>query len=46
MSIRMTVMMDENLIKKVREIQAKKLRESTGSVSFSGVLNELLAKKL
>ena len=39
MSIRITVVLDEEIVKKVRVIQAKLLRGSIKSVSFSYVLN-------
>jgi len=39
-------MIDEGLLKKLHEIQAKKIQESSVSVSFSSVLNELLRKSL
>jgi len=39
-------MIDEELLKKLHNIQAKKNQESTVSVSFSSVLNEVLRKSL
>ncbi len=42
MSERITVMIDEDLVKKIRNRQAKKIRETASSVSFSSVLNEML----
>lgn len=38
MAHKITIMLDEDLIKKVKNIQAKQLKNSTGSVSFSQVL--------
>ena len=39
---RITVMLDDDLIKKLREIQAKQIRETQKAISFSKVLNEYL----
>ncbi len=39
-------MLDEDLLKKVHEIQAKQIRTSSQSVSFSRILNEVLRKNL
>ncbi|MCH9042028.1 MAG: hypothetical protein QQN62_07775 [Nitrosopumilus sp.] len=41
---RITVMLDDTILKKLREKQAKLIRESTNSVSFSRVLNDTLRK--
>ncbi len=41
---RFTIMLDEDILKKLYEIQAKKIRESSKSVSFSSVVNEILGK--
>lgn len=46
MAQRVTIMLDDDLAKKLHEIQAKKIKESTKSVSFSAVLNETLRKKI
>lgn len=46
MAKRITIVMDDDLVKKLHEIQAKKIRESSKSVSFSAVLNECLASEL
>jgi len=46
MAKRVTIMIDEELLKKLHDIQAKKIKETTESVSFSGVLNETLRKSL
>lgn len=43
---RITIMLDEDLLKKLHEIQAKQIRQSTKSVSFSRVLNEAVRKSL
>ena len=39
MGKRITVVLDDDLIKKLHEIQAKLIRESEKSISFSHVLN-------
>ena len=46
MTRRTTVMIDDDLVKKLRERQAKLIKESTNSVSFSKVLNEVIRKGL
>lgn len=46
MAKRVTIMLDEDLVKKLHEIQAKKIKETSESVSFSGILNETLRKNL
>ena len=38
--------MDDDLLKKLHELQAKQIKESSESVSFSRVLNEELRKSL
>jgi len=43
---RVTIMLDDDLHTKLRKIQADKLKNATGSVSFSQVLNETLKKGL
>ncbi|MGD8431445.1 MAG: hypothetical protein PVG23_02605 [Nitrosopumilaceae archaeon] len=45
-SKRITIMLDEDLIKKLREIQARQIKEHSESISFSGVINETLRKRL
>jgi len=42
MGIRVTVMLDNSNVEKLRGIQAKLLRGSTRSVSFSFVLNRVV----
>jgi len=39
-------MIDDDLLKKLHEIQAKKIKESKAGVSFSRVINEVLRKGL
>ena len=46
MAERITIMLDEDLVKRIREKQAKMIRESTKSVSFSKVINEVLQQGL
>jgi len=46
MAKRITIMLDDDLLKKFHEIQAKQIRQSTKSVSFSRVVNEALRKSL
>jgi hypothetical protein len=43
---RITVMLDSDIEKKLRQVQAKKLVDTEGSVSFSAVLNDVLRKTL
>jgi hypothetical protein len=46
MGKRITVVLDDDLVKKLHEIQAKLIRETTKSVSFSSVLNETIRTSL
>ncbi len=46
MGKRITIMLDDDLLKKLHEIQAKQIKDSTKSVSFSRVLNEVVRKSL
>ena len=39
-------MLDEDLIKKLHDLQAKEIKKSEKSVSFSKVLNQTLRKEL
>ena len=41
---RVTIMLYEDLAKKLRLLQAKRLKESNKSISFSKVLNEVVQK--
>jgi len=43
---RITVVLDDELVKKLRNIQSKKIIKSKKSVSFSSVINEELRKSL
>ena len=42
MSKRITIILEDAITKKLRERQAKLIKESIGSVSFSSVVNEAL----
>jgi hypothetical protein len=39
-------MIDDELDKKIRSLQAKAIQNTTSSVSYSRVINEILRKKL
>ena len=42
MAERRTIMIDDDVAKKVRNLQAKKIKETARTVSFSAVINEML----
>ena len=46
MAKRITIMLDDDLVKKLHDIQAKIIKESQQSVSFSHILNEVARKGL
>jgi len=46
MAKRISIMLDDDLLKKLHDIQAKLIKESQKSVSFSHVLNKELRKSL
>jgi len=46
MGKRITIILDDELLKKLHYIQAKLIRESEKSVSFSRVMNDVLRKAL
>ena len=46
MSKRITIMLDDDLDKKLRIIQAKRIRKTHRSYSFSQCLNDVLRRKL
>jgi hypothetical protein len=46
MAKRITIMLEDDLVKKLHEIQAKQIKQSVKSVSFSRVLNEMLRKNI
>lgn len=41
-----TIILDDNLVKKVHDIQAKLIKESSKPVSFSRIMNDTLRKSL
>ena len=42
MALRITIMLDDDLARKIRVKQAKLIKNSTKSISFSRVLNDIL----
>jgi len=44
MSKRITIMIDDENLKKLRNLQSKRIRESEKSVSLSKVINETIKK--
>lgn len=46
MSKRVTIMIDDNLDKKLRTLQAKRIEKENSSVSYSRVLNDCVRKGL
>jgi len=42
MGKRVTIVLDDELLKKLHDIQAKLIKDSKANVSFSGVLNDTL----
>jgi len=46
MAKRITIILDNELLKKLHEIQAKLIKQSSKSVSFSRVMNDVLRKAL
>jgi len=46
MAKRITIMLEDDLVKKLHEIQAQQIKISKSSVSFSAILNETLSKSL
>jgi predicted transcriptional regulator len=46
MGKRITIVLDDDLLKKLHEIQAKQIKKTQKSVSFSRVFNEVLRKRL
>ena len=46
MKVRKTIMLDKDIDRKIRLIQAKKIQNSNKSISFSEVLNEILRKSI
>jgi hypothetical protein len=46
MAKRITIMIDDDLDKKLRAIQAKAIQATSSSVSYSKVMNETIRKNL
>jgi hypothetical protein len=46
MGKRITIVLDDDIGRKLRLLQAKAIQNSTSSVSFSSIMNEILAKGL
>jgi predicted transcriptional regulator len=46
MSKRITIMIDDDLDKKLRLIQAKEITKTSSSISYSRVVNDMLRKQL
>ena len=46
MSKRVTIMIGDNLDKKIRMLQAKQIQQEQSSVSYSRIINEQLRKGL
>ena len=46
MGKRVTIVLDDDLVKKLHERQAKQIRETSESVSFSSVVNQTLRKSI
>ena len=46
MAKRITFVLDEDLLKKLRSLQAKQIKDSSASVSFFKIINEVCRKSL
>ena len=46
MTDRLTIILNNDIAKKLRVLQAKKIRETSSTVSFSRIVNEVLDKGL
>jgi len=46
MATRKTIVLDDEIVKKLRTIQAKQIKTTTKSVSFSSIINQQLRKSL
>ncbi len=46
MSKRVTIVLDDDLVKKLRIIQSKKIAKSRKAISFSSVINDELRKAI
>ena len=45
-SKRITIVLDDDVIEKLRKIQAEKIKKSSKSISFSSVINDKLKQHL
>jgi hypothetical protein len=45
MAKRITIMIEDDLDKKIRLLQAKTIQQTSSSVSYSGVINDVLKKR-
>ncbi|QUC64245.1 hypothetical protein NsoK4_07330 [Nitrosopumilus sp. K4] len=41
---RKTIVLDDEVVKKIRSKQAKKIKDTASSVSFSSIVNEMLSE--
>jgi len=46
MAKRITVVLDDEVVKKLRFVQSRQIKESSEAVSFSKVVNEALKKSI
>ncbi|QUC65540.1 hypothetical protein NsoK4_04700 [Nitrosopumilus sp. K4] len=46
MAKRITIVLDDEIVKKLRKIQAKKIQDSSKAVSFSSIIAEYLKKSV
>jgi hypothetical protein len=46
MAERLTIMLNSEIAKKLRALQSKKIKETSATVSFSRIINEVLEKGL
>ena len=46
MAKRITIMIDDEIDKKLRQIQAKQISKTNSSISYSHVLNEAIRRQL
>ena len=46
MAKRITVVLDDEVVKKLRSVQSRQIKESSEAVSFSKVVNEALKKAI
>jgi hypothetical protein len=44
MAKRITIMLEDDIIKKLRDLQSKQIKEYSKSVSFSGIISQILRK--